>query len=716
MPDRMPNNDLKRNYNLSRQYQKYLESEKETEETLYEKIAHKASSIKAIEPENTPIPDKLDEKLNTAIKRARIDVTTTDIFSLLLLPMLILIPVALASFLLLPQGFAFLIATFPLLWAYWVITYPSFKGVVTKIRFSDEALRVILHMAMRLERNPNLERAVRASVDYTEGPLSSDFAKIMWDTEIQKRSRIRDAISDRMEVWSEWSPEFVESLELLLDSVAATGEERGRIINKSQDKMIDSVRTKMQEFARNLSSPVKVVNMAGIVLPLMGLIMFPLISIFLSSGQGIGLITVYMAFGYTVVLPMFLFFLIKRLISKRPGAYSHPPLKNVPNVPPQNKIILNIKDQKYSLPLKKTALTIGTLIMIPGLLYYADLIINLATLNTQVSVSGSSASVGSETYSQFIEEQYAIENLVPNVLTSLTVFWGSIAGLLTYFLGKSYRRQKIRQRIEEIESGLELGLTEMENAFSKGKPGERVIYDVIQKYDDVDKEDHPLRGFFSLILNMIQQQGFSLKKAIFDEEQGAVNYYPSDLLENSLRVVTSSLSKGPRNTAESIRSVNKYISNKRETEELINQLLSETVSQLKIQAKFISPIITAAAASISVVIIQVLFSISQQIKKLEQSLTIGEETVSSGLTDNIAIISDIDKAVPPTLLLLIVSIYCIEVSLIMAYFSNGIENGFDEINRDMQISKNLIYSCLIFSLLVIIAATRITPFISGLNS
>jgi hypothetical protein len=713
MPDRKPDPG-RRKYRVSKQYQRYLESEKEEPDTFYERLAWKFSSLKPFDLRDMPFPTSLVDSLDESIDESRLDVTTEDIGSLLLIPLLFLIPVALISFLLVPQGIALILATTPLLWSYWVISYPSFKATVVKIRFSDEALRVILHMALRLERNPNLERAVRASVDYTEGPLSTDLAKIMWDTEIQKRSNIRKAISDRMQVWSEFSPDFVESLELLLDSVAATNDERRRIIDKSQQKMIESVKTKMQQFARNLSSPVKIVNMAGIVLPLMGLIMFPLISIFLSEGQGIGMVTIYLAFGYTVILPMFLFFLIKRLISKRPGAYSHPPLKNVPNLPPKDKITFTVNEQKYQLPLKKTAILVGFIIMIPGILYFADLFYNMITLST--AVNPESGIPTSESYTEFINQQYKVENAVPNIITAMTVFWGAVAGLITYFLGRSYGRKKTRERIEEIENGLELGLTEMENAFSKGKPAERVVYDVINKYDEVDKKEHPLRSFFAQILNLIQQQGFKFRKAVFDEKQGAINYYPSDLLRNSLRVVTSSISKGPKKTAEAIRSVNKYISNKRETEEVINRLLDETVTQLKIQAKYISPIITAMAASVATVIVQVLYGISQQLEALEEQLSVGGQTVSSGLTENIAIIQNIDSAVPPTVLLLIVSTYCIEVSIILAYFSNGIENGFDPINRDIQISKNLIYSCLIFSIITLVAAVQVTPFIAGVTS
>jgi hypothetical protein len=711
LPD--PHEDVDRGYKVSRQYQRYLESEKESSDSRYEKMAKKLGSYREFDLDELYIPRSFQKSIEDNIQAARLDIKASELGSLLILPMIILIPLIIASLLILPQGFALLIATSPFLWAYWVISYPSFKGIVTEIRFSDEALRVILHMAMRLERNPNLERAVRASVDYTEGPLSTDLAKIMWDTEIQKRSKIREAISDRMAVWSNWSPDFVESLELLLDSVAATNDERGRIIDKSQQKMIESVKSNMQQFARNLSSPVKIVNMAGIMLPLMGLIMFPLITIFLSESQGIGLITVYLAFGYTVILPLFLFYLIKRIISKRPGAYSHPPLKNVPNLPPKDKITLNLNDQKYQLPVKTTAFLVGFIIMIPGLLYFFNLFFNMITLNTATTAQGLPAS---EAYSQFIEQQYKVENIVPNMITALTIFWGGVAGLVTYFLGKSYGRKKTRERISEIEEGLELGLTEMENAFSKGKPAERVVYDVINKYDEVDKKDHPLRSFFAQILNLIQQQGFSFKKAMFDEKQGAVNYYPSDLLKNSLRVVSSSTAKGPRKTAEAIRSVNKYISNKRETEEVINQLLDETVTQLKIQAKYISPIITAMAASIGVVIVEVLYGISQQLEALEEQLSVGGQTVSSGLTDNIELIKNIDSAVPPTVLLLIVSVYCIEVSVILAYFSNGIENGFDPINRDIQISKNLIYSCVIFSIIILVAAVRVTPFVAGISS
>jgi hypothetical protein len=117
----------------------------------------------------------------------------------------------------------------------------------------------------------------------------------------------------------------------------------------------------------------------------------------------------------------------------------------------------------------------------------------------------------------------------------------------------------------------------------------------------------------------------------------------------------------------------------------------------------------------SLLIIQVLYTIAQRLRDLQNSLMIGQESSGGGgLAGQIALIKNLDSALPPTLILLIVSMYLIEVSLILGYFINGIRNGFDEISRDIILSKTLIYSTTVYSLIVIISALVVMPMIPGL--
>jgi hypothetical protein len=181
-----------------------------------------------------------------------------------------------------------------------------------------------------------------------------------------------------------------------------------------------------------------------------------------------------------------------------------------------------------------------------------------------------------------------------------------------------------------------------------------------------------------------------------------------------MNMLADSSAKGPNIAAENLRRVNDYIKNQKKVEETIRRLLDETVSQMQIQAKFIAPVITGAAGAMSLLIVQTLYIIAERLRELQESLMVGQQSNSGGFADQIALIKNLDSALPPTLILLIVSLYLVEVSLILAYFMNGIENGFDEISRDMQISKTLIYSTTVFSLIVIISALVIMPLVPGI--
>jgi len=709
-------NNFGKNVRYSREYQTFKDSEVEIPETLYERLANKFWSYYEIPLGSVPGLSSLKKGYTENIEVSRMEIEADQIGSLLLLPLLLMLPVALTTSLLVGGPLALFTWLFPGFWTYWVLSYPDFRSTVVRIKSSDEALRVILYMAMQLEMNPNLSQSVKSAAGHTDGYLSQDLAKVMWETETKQKTvqNIRQAISNRIDLWRKWSPSFVKSLEYLIDSLSRNGSDRKRMIQKGQEKIIGDMENQMDHYARNLTSPIRVLNMAGIMLPLMGLIMFPLISVFLGGDKvGVGGISVYMGFVYLIILPLFLYFLVKRLISKRPGAYSHPSLEHVENLPPKDKVRITFSGTTYDIPLVPLAITVGLLVALPGLIYYFNLINTIVSFETGITLTGGEVQTP-EQWKEFINNQYDVDNAVPNVVQAMSLFWGINAGLVTYFLGRSYGRQRIRRKIERIEEDIEVGLTELENALSKGMPIERAMYTVTEKFDEIGESDKPLEEFFEKILDNMEQKGFPFQRAVFDDNEGAIQNYPSNILRNAMNMLADSSSKGPNIAAENLKRVNDYIKNQKKVEETIKRLLDETVSQMQIQAKFIAPVITGAAGAMALLIVQTLYIIADRLQELQESLMVGQQSQSGGFTEQIALIKNLDSALPPTLILLIVSLYLVEVSLILAYFMNGIENGFDEISRDIQISKTLIYSTTVFSLIVVISALVIMPLVPGI--
>jgi hypothetical protein len=705
-----------RNIRYTREYQRFRKSDNSQPETRYERLAKRFWNIRSVKLSSIPVINAYKDRFEDHIEVSRMEIDVEQIGSLLILPLLILVPISLFATALAPSAVALFTWFLPAFWTYWVMSYPNLRSTVVRIKSSDESLRVILYMAMQLEMTPNLSKAVRGAASNTSGYLSRDLSEAVWESETnqKKLQNTRQALSERVDLWRKWSPSFVESLQYLIDSISRTGDEKTRIIEKGEDKIIEDMKNEMSQYARDLSSPIRVLNMAGIMLPLMGLIMFPLMSIFIGGSEaGVGTLGLYMSIVYLFILPSFLFFLVKRLISKRPGAYSNPSLENVDDVPPKNKVKVKYSGDTYSIPLKPLAITIGFVIAIPGIIYYFNLLNTIISYETVITFTPSGGGVSTPgQWGNFIKSQYKVENAVPNVIKGMSLFWGVSAGLITFFLGRSYSRQKIRERIQRIEEDIQVGLTELDNTLSKGVPVERSIYGVIQKFNEIGASDSPLENFFEDTYYRMQE-GSPFKKAVFDTQNGTINNYPSGMLRNAMQMLADSSRRGPSASSQNLRRINEYISNQKEVEETIKELLDETVSQMNIQSKFIAPIITGAAGSMALIIVQVLFLIAQSLEEIQNSLNVGSSS-TGGITEQVALIKNVDSALPPTLILLIVSLYLVEVSLILAYFKNGISNGFDEISRDIEISRTLIYATSIFSLIVIVSALIIMPTIPGI--
>ena len=73
----------------------------------------------------------------------------------------------------------------------------------------------------------------------------------------------------------------------------------------------------MLHYAHNLKNPITILHMLGVILPILGLVIFPLIGSFLS-----GLVKWYhLAFLYNIILPIVVFALGSNILSKRPTGY-----------------------------------------------------------------------------------------------------------------------------------------------------------------------------------------------------------------------------------------------------------------------------------------------------------------------------------------------------------------------------------------------------------
>jgi hypothetical protein len=265
----------------------------------------------------------------------------------------------------------------PLVGFWYILTYPGFQASLIKVQAGDEAIKVILYMLIYLKLNPSLEGAANFAAKHAKGPITEDIKKAMWDLEVGKYSTLEEAFGKYMPKWAAWNEDFVRSLSLLYGVlIEPTEEGREDILKKSLSFILDSTHSKMKRYVENIASPLAILHVMGLTLPALGIILFPMVSIFLQQQVSIPQIV----FGYTVLLPLVNLFFAYRVLVKRPGAFLAPDIAEHPDLPSENYFSFNMFGKKMLLPIPVFAILIGLLIMSYGLFHFVDLFTKLATL------------------------------------------------------------------------------------------------------------------------------------------------------------------------------------------------------------------------------------------------------------------------------------------------------------------------------------------------
>ncbi|MEK6899885.1 MAG: hypothetical protein AABX05_02060, partial [Nanoarchaeota archaeon] len=200
---------------------------------------------------------------------------------------------------------------------------PDFMANSWRMKASNQMVQSIFYLVTYMRHTSNLERAIEFAADHLEAPLSLDFRKILWDVETEKFSTIRDSAEAYLQVWKEWDKEFVESFHLIESSLFESSEERRLgLLDKSLDVILSGTYETMLRYAHSLKSPITMLHMLGIILPILGLVILPLVVSFMGGEDSNPFVSaIYISVLYNISLPIAVFYLGKVILSKRPAGY-----------------------------------------------------------------------------------------------------------------------------------------------------------------------------------------------------------------------------------------------------------------------------------------------------------------------------------------------------------------------------------------------------------
>ena len=565
-----------------------------------------------------------------------------------------------------------------------VAKIPVYIASRFRLKASNQMVLCILYIVMYMRHTSNLERAIKFAADHIGNPLALDLRKVFWNIETGKFSTMKESLDGYLEGWRETNLEFVEAFHLIEGSLLESSETRRMsLLEKALDVELNGTYEKMLHYTHELKNPITLLHMLGVILPILGLVILPLMGS-LVGGSGTTKIILLFLF-YTLLLPVGVYLYGNSILSKRPTGYGeNDVLSTDPKFKKFSNILIPFGGKQVSVnPAWIAVVIIGVfsfLAFLPLMFHFAGVdfpFIGGTNFVDSKSENGLSCVSGESCYGPLG---------AGSVILSLFLPFGLALGLGTYFRIKSKKLIGIRERTKKLEDEFAGSLFQLGNRIGDNIPVEQAFGDVSKNMGGT-----PTGEFFRTVSANIQRMGVSVEEAIFNKDYGAYWKYPSRLIESSMKVLLESSKKGPKVVAKSLISISEYIHSIHQVNERLKDLLGEIISSMKSQINFLTPVIAGIVVGISAMIVTILGRLGGLLTE-SNSGDAGGFGGLGGLGD----IFQIANIIPSYYLQILVGIYVIEIILLLTFLSNGIENGVDKLQERYQASKYLYTSGILY--------------------
>src|SRR3989338_1162125 len=567
--------------------------------------------------------------------------------------------------------------------------FPLFLANKWRIKASNQMIQSIFYLVTYMRHTSNLERAIEFAAEHLDPPISLDFRKLLWDVETQKFSTIRDSAESYLGYWKDWNKEFVESFHLIESSLFEGSEERRlALLDKALEVILNGTYENMLHYAHNLKTPMTMLNMLGIILPILGLVILPLVVSFLSSESSPIIMIIYISLLYNITLPISVFYLGQTILSKRPSGYGIEDLTKKAGfeklskvvIPLAKNISLAINPLYFSLLVFAVTLLIG---LSPLIFHTLDPTFEIQLLDGKFKFLDYVCPTTSLNCSA--DEQVGPYGMISSILSLVLIAGiGCSAGL--YYSLRSKNVIKIRQQTRALEDEFSSALFQLGNRLGDGLPAEIAFAKIAQTMQGTISGD-----FFTIVERNMTKLGMGLEEAIFNSKVGALVNFPSKVIESSMKVLVESSKKGPRIAAQALLSMANYIKEIHRVEERLKDLMEDIISSMKSQVKVLTPAIAGIVVGITSMIATILTKLSAQ---LTQFASRGGQAGSFG-----DILDIFGIGIPTYHFQIVVGIYVVQLAYILTVLSNGIENGADKLGERYELGKSLISGTLLYCIL-----------------
>ncbi len=666
----------------SREYQQFKREFMPAHLSWYEKACNLSEKLLRVKPDT-----KQAEDLQESITVCHLGITPSGAISFsFLAPLLIVLIGSLFSYALFQS--TFFIILFLILGATLVKVFakvPEFLANNWRLSASNQMVLSIFYVVTYMRHTPNLENAIIFAADHLAPPLALDLKKVSWDVETEKYPSLKESLDAYLETWKKWNMEFIEAFHLI-ESSLYEGDDARRLntLDKALDVILDETYEKMLHYAHNLQNPITMLHMLGVIMPILGLVILPLVVSFTQNAKWY-----HIALLYNVVLPILVYYLGKNILSKRPTGYGDTDISEEnPELKKYKYIVLNLGGVEVQM----------SPLVVSSVVFMVCFFIGISPLLMHFLGIPDFGFGGEDVHSQ-CGSSFCMLEYKENVETGQIIGpFGLGAALISLFvplsfgllIGIYYRLRskdviKIRNRAKQLEMEFAAALFQLGNRLGDNLPVEIAVEKVASGMEGT------ISGNFFRLVSMNQRRmGMGIEDAIFDPKHGALVQFPSSMIESSMKVLTQSIKKGPRIAAQALTNVSRYIKEIHKVDERLKDIMADIISSMKSQISFLAPAIAGVVIGITSMVTTILSKLGQQLKEVTTSVGTDAAVAPTGL------INIFGDGIPTFHFQIIVGIYVVQIVYILTIMANGIENGADKLNEEYLLGVNMIRSTLLY--------------------
>lgn len=617
-------------------------------------------------------------QLQEAIDICHLNITPSSVIAFsILFPILFMILGAAISLIFLDSLFFtlfFLIAGVSFMFVF--TKYPLFLANNWRMKASNQMVLCIFYVVTFMRHTSNLELAIEFASEHLAPPLALDLKKILWDVETQKFESVKESLDMYLETWRRWNNEFIESFHLVVSSLYETSEERRlSLLDKSLDVILEETYERMLHYAQNLKGPITMLHMLGIILPILGLVILPLVVSFME-----GVAWYHIATLYNIVLPVIVYLMGKNILSKRPTGYGDTDIAELnPALKKYRNVVIKVGGAEIQIhPVFICALAGGFLLLIALLPLILHWLQPDPSYDIMLPFGFRMLEYRTHPDTGAIIGPFGMGAALLSIFFPLALAFS--IGL--YFKLRSQNVIKIREQTKKLEDEFASALFQLGNRLGDGLPAEIAFSKVAEVMPDT-VSGH----FFNVVATNIAKLGMGVRDALFNPRTGAIVYFPSNVIQSSMKVLVEGIRKGPVIAAQAILNVSRYIKEIHKVNERLKDLMADVISDMKSQISFLTPAIAGIVIAITSMITSILGALSGNIENLGATELGGRISDVAGL---------FGVGIPTYYFQLVVGVYVFQIVYILTIMANGIENGADSLQERFNLGRNLVKSTVLY--------------------